>query len=591
MPKPKKPTTADQILADASVPVSTRLECLRHLLMNLEDETAQASLAVVLEKLRSGDASAEAAAHAKELESLLEELREGPLRPGVFMGQANLQGSNTVHAHVKLDDGQHVCAAVPEPQLALQLRSGDGVLVDSRGRAVLFVMGPEPRIGEQARLERRLDRERVEVTLSGGCVILRAAHRLVEQLDAGQAEAGAALIVSTRHGIAWESIPLQNSLSHYRYRVTEPVPDVLPHRDIGSPPRMIEEIGSLLRQELTRPELRRALRLKRCSTRILTGTTGSGKSLAIRAVWRRMYEIMSEATGVPIEQLPPRVFRCEPSQLLSKWLGESDQNIARFFTEVEQCAAEPYTTPDGRTVILPVLVIIEEADGLAQERGHESIHDRLLTTLLQRLDPSRPEWKERPIVVLASTNEPGRVDRAFLRRIGGKVVRFGRLDKRAFVSVLLKHLDGRPLERRNGHAQPAPAREVAADLAAWMFAPNANDASLVELLYAGSTTPDVRSRRHFLTGALVASAVDAAAEAAAEAHLHAASDVPIITLAQLMRAFDDQIRALVDLLDEHNARHYLDLPDGVRVATVRRLPQPHALAIELHRNSPPSPTA
>jgi len=53
----------------------------------------------------------------------------------------------------------------------------------------------------------------------------------------------------------------------------------------------------------------------------------------------------------------------------------------------------------------------------------------------------------------------------------------------------------------------------------------------------------------------------------------------------LMKAFDRQCRNVAEQINEHNARHYLELPDGVRVATVRRIPQPSILPVELERHT------
>ena len=133
---------------------------------------------------------------------------------------------------------------------------------------------------------------------------------------------------------------------------------------------------------------------------------------------------MSEVTGAPIDALPPRVLRLRPAQVLSKWLGESDRNLDRFFDEAEGLAAEPFVR-DGRSFRLPVLAILEEIDGLARSRGEDAVYDRILTTALQRLDPTRPELRDKLILFLATTNVPHQVDAAFLRRIGGQVERFG----------------------------------------------------------------------------------------------------------------------------------------------------------------------
>src|SRR5262245_8129518 len=306
--------------------------------------------------------------------------------------------------------------------------------------------------------------------------------------------------------------------------------------------------------------------------KLLAGVSGSGKTLAVQALWRRMYEILSEVTGVPIDQLPPRVFRLRVSQVLSMWLGESDKNLDRFFQEVEQLADDPFIAPDGKVYKLPVLAILEEIDGLARERGHEPTYDRILTGALQRLDPAREELREKLIIYVATTNEPKQVDRAFVRRAGGTIEQFGRLNRKAFVAVLQKHMARLPVVSNNGCTQEQIQRKLVSELATWLFSPNGADHGLVELTYAGSTTPVLKYRRDFLTGALVDRAVQQAANEASRAEA-LGTEKPGVSLELLVRAVDEQIRSIVELLSEMNVSHYVDLPDGVRVATLRRLPQ------------------
>ena len=51
----------------------------------------------------------------------------------------------------------------------------------------------------------------------------------------------------------------------------------------------------------------------------------------------------------------------------------------------------------------------------------------------------------------------------------------------------------------------------------------------------------------------------------------------------LIGAFHDQIRRIVEQLTQHNAENYLDLPDGMRVGNVRRIPQPALQPHQLER--------
>jgi SpoVK/Ycf46/Vps4 family AAA+-type ATPase len=382
--------------------------------------------------------------------------------------------------------------------------------------------------------------------------------------------------------IAFHALPPLDRLAHMRFLSREPVPDVTVERDIGAPPAFIGELASHVERELTNPALGQRYGLRRARMHLVTGVPGSGKTLSIQALWRRTYEIMADFAGVSIEDLPQRVLQLRSSEVLSKWVGESDRNIARFFDEVEQVAGETFETPDGRVVELPVLVICEEIDALARQRGSDAIHDRIQATLLTSLDPARGLFRDRLVLVVCTTNAPGLVDAAFRRRAGGTVSNFGRADRSTFRAVLQKHLNGRPFRGQNGASDDAWRRRVVTDLTAWLFAPNGNDAGQVEITFVGQPNPVVKHRRDFLTGGLVDRAVQEATRAACDEEWRGAEE-PGLSTERLMCALDAQVRDIVDQLTPGNCEQYLTLPDAVRVGTVRRIPQAPVLPIELER--------
>jgi hypothetical protein len=611
MPKPKKNVTPIQeMISSPGVPFEQRLELLRGLVNN-DSEEAKLIVASLLESLGAAEAETHHIQMAKKYAELIREIQEGPLRHATFIellptegrlsgmkfgptnGESNpplaaplaelLAASVAPHALVLLDDGTAAYTVVPNAELAKSLRLGDRVVIEGKGRALLCVIPKSIRTGEEATFERRIDDRHVEVTVRGHerCVYLGTADLMV-QIHAGAVPPGTALVVNPRQFIAYAALPPQDGYAHYRYLARTGVPDVVVERDIGAPPKSIQQLSDLIRLEMLKPDLRRRYKLRRCIMRLLSGVSGSGKTLAVQAIWRRMYEIMSEVTGLPIAQLPPRVFRLNMAQVLSMWLGESDKNLDRFFAEVEQLADEEWTAPDGRKFRLPVLAILEEIDGLARARGHEPIYDRILTTALQRLDATRPELKDKLIIYIGTTNEAQNVDRAFLRRIGGTVEQFGRLKRGAFRAVLQKHLCGLPLRSNNGCTEEQVQARYLAALTDWLFCAGGQEPALVEMLYANSTTPVPKYRRDFLTGALIDRAVQEAADAAVMAEDLGLGE-PGVSLELLMHTFDEQVRSVVEQLNEYNATSYLDVPSGVRVASVRKLPQPTHLPVELQR--------
>lgn len=580
-PKPAHPILA--MIADGSAPLDHRLEMLR-MVLNDPNPEAQSVARGIVETLGQSAADQVHAQKVKELNDLLHAMKLGPQRGGTFLGLLPPNGTAVCIAHVVLDDGTTAYTVVPDAELAKSLRRGDAIILEGKGHAVLRRGPAESRRGEIATFERRLDATLLEVNVRGAeRAVFLASQDLTDALDAGACAPGAQLVVNTRQSVAYAALPEPDNFAHWRYLAKEPVPDVRVERDIGAPPRCIAEVRELIRLEMTRPDLRRRYKLRRCVMKLLAGVSGSGKTLAILAIWRAIYEVMSEVTGVPVDQLPPRVFRLRLSTVLSMWLGESDRNLDRFFNEVEKMAATPVML-NGVEYFLPVIAILEEVDGLARARGGhgDAVYDRILTTALQRLDTTRQDLKDRLILYLGTTNEPEQVDRAFLRRIGGTVEKFGRLNRRGFAAVLSKHLGGLPLARHNGHPEAELVRDMVAEVSGWLFAPNGPDRGLVELAYAGSPTPDVRHRCDFLTGALVDRAVQQAAAAAVEAEL-AGATAPGVNADLLIAALDEQVRSVADQLTEFNARAYLDVPEGMRVAGVRRLPQPALSAREFQR--------
>jgi ATP-dependent 26S proteasome regulatory subunit len=448
MPTMKK-KTVQNILTDPSAPLKVRLEMLRQVCL-AEEEVGAQILKGLLEAACQASAGEQFLAKTKELNETLRKLQEGPLRCATFVQLCDCELLGR-RAEVILQDGAAAFCFVPDAKLADALRCGDTVWLDGQGHAVLFHQ-PEPvTLGEEGRLERCLPTGEVEVSVGElSRMVCRASAQLREQIDRSEAAPGSTVVVCQRRLMAFRALPAADGLTHMRFLSRSPVPDVIVERDVGAPPAFIEEFAEHVRRELLNPSVGRRYRLRRACLHLAVGPPGTGKTFSIHALWRRIYEIMAEVAGVPIEDLPPRVLELRPSSVLSKWVGESDQNIARFFDEVEQLAGETFETPDGRALELPVLVICEEIDALARQRGSDAIHDRIQTTLLTSLDPARGLFRDRLVLVMCTTNAPGLVDAAFRRRAGGTVSSFGPMDRFTFRAVLQKHLVGEQPKSRVG---------------------------------------------------------------------------------------------------------------------------------------------
>ena len=579
--KTKKSAGVALMILDPKVPFEHRLAMLGQLCMDGSDKAK----AVVDSILKSAAASTGKEIYAKKIQELdkrIAELKEGPLRLASVIEKEPCAS----RIEVVLEDGTPVFPVLADPSLLPKLRNGEGVLVDASGKAILHLGPGLARRGDEAQFLRRIGDVHVEVLINDhDKKIYRGSDDLIEKLQNGGIEPESPLLVCQRRQMAFSVVPRQDGLSYFRYLDRSPIPDVVVDRDIGNPPPYIDELTHHIRIEMTDPGIRRRYGLRKTVMKMLTGTSGSGKTLSIEAFIRCMAEIVSDVTRTPIDDLPPRVLRLNMDQVLSMWLGESDKHLARFFDEALQLYDKPFVAADGEEYHLPVLAICEEVEALSRMRGadHEAVFDRIQTVALRRLDTTRPDYRDRVIIFLFTSNVPHLIDPAFVRRAGGTVERFGRLDRaRAFRAVLDKHVRALPFYSSNGDDPRHLAREASAQITAWLYSPNGHDEGQVELTFAGSTQPLRKYRRSFMTGALVDRAVPQAATDACRAE-EMGFGLPGVTVAGLARAFDEQITSIVDQLTLHNVAQYVDLPDGDRVTRIRRIEQPSALPFELMR--------
>ncbi|KAG0351575.1 hypothetical protein BG005_008934 [Podila minutissima] len=121
------------------------------------------------------------------------------------------------------------------------------------------------------------------------------------------------------------------------------------------------------------------------------------------------------------EELGINFMLVESSQIRSKVVGESEQNIARMFAQAKANA--------------PCILFIDQIDVLAPARGtthtSENSGDRIVTSLLTEMDgfftAGSGKSAEVDVLVLAATNRPEVIDPAILRP--------GRLDQIVYIPV------------------------------------------------------------------------------------------------------------------------------------------------------------
>lgn len=161
------------------------------------------------------------------------------------------------------------------------------------------------------------------------------------------------------------------------------------------------------------------VRYKRAATSsiLLYGPPGCGKTMLALA--------LAKEAGV-------RFAHVRITDVMSKWLGESEKNIARIFSEAKKNA--------------PAIVFIDEIDALGLKRGSITgeASRRVLNQLLMEMDSIARDGDK--VCVIGATNAPWDLDPA-LRRTG----RFAQFifvpppDAKGREAVLRIHCSGRPI--------------------------------------------------------------------------------------------------------------------------------------------------
>jgi len=132
---------------------------------------------------------------------------------------------------------------------------------------------------------------------------------------------------------------------------------------------------------------------------LLYGPPGTGKTMIAKAV---------------ACELDATMFVISPAQIMSKWVGEAEQNVRKLF---EAAKAEPKS-----------VIFMDEVEALVpKRRGQQStVMQRVVPQILQELEgfDRRPG---RALLFLGATNEPWSLDTAMLRP--------GRLDAKVYVPL------------------------------------------------------------------------------------------------------------------------------------------------------------
>jgi transitional endoplasmic reticulum ATPase len=188
--------------------------------------------------------------------------------------------------------------------------------------------------------------------------------------------------------------------------------------DVGGLDAAAAKLREGVELPLKHPDAFRRLGIRPAKGFLLYGPPGTGKTLLAKACARE-----SQANFIATKS----------SDLLSKWYGESEQQIARLFARARQVA--------------PTVIFIDELDSLVPARGgglgEPQVTERVVNTILAEMDGLE---ELQGVVLIGATNRPNLIDPALLRP--------GRLDELVYVGppdtagrrrILAIHTKGMPL--------------------------------------------------------------------------------------------------------------------------------------------------
>ena len=565
-----------QMLLDQSKPVEQRAKMLVHLFIGAGDPTVmQGVVQSLLTKMTLVAPAVEVEKLKQKYDQALKELETGSPRPATFIALADVDiPGPKPRAHVITPDGHERIPFASVNVNAEDLRRGQTVYLDAEGTAIVGSSNRVPVVGPEAKFLRRLpNSDQVEVTIRDDPIVLDAAAHVLEAIDAGQVSRDDKLLICANRQFAFRVIEAEED-RRYRFIDRMKVPNVWPAEEIGNPHSCLQWLVRRTSLLLFRQDLVRKYHARNRVSLLMTGPTGTGKTLTIKGFGTLYYEMLRRRTGLEFPE--SRTIRVKLSDELSMYLGQSDKNFDRLFSDIELLAAQPVETAHGEKILLPVVVIFEEVEGVARRRsdggydGTGGVMDRILTTLLQRLDDPLDDLAHLPLIFISTSNRPEMIDMAMFRRLGGKVAHFKRLQRRGLAAVLDKKIKpGVPLAARNGTPHEALRRRMIDQVVAEMYS-SANDAARIELTLRDGTKL-TKHGHEFLTGAVVEQALS---EAIDEVMFHA-SDTDCedggLDSAGLIRALQSQIDTLVTNVTSLNASDYVDLPEHTQVANVRRL--------------------
>ncbi len=182
----------------------------------------------------------------------------------------------------------------------------------------------------------------------------------------------------------------------------------------------LEDVKAVIRRRViypfVHPEITDRYKKKSGGGVLLYGPPGTGKTMIAKAIATEL-----EATFFSI--------RC--SDIMSKWVGEAEQNLQRLFTAARACPR--------------AVLFLDETEAIVARRGGTStVMNRVIPEFLAQVDGV--DTQESSLLLLGATNRPWDMDEAALRTGRfGELIYVGPPDFEARYEILRRALEGIPM--------------------------------------------------------------------------------------------------------------------------------------------------
>lgn len=540
-----------EMVQNTAVPPKQRAQAITYLVHELGLDTVSQGLEQLIVEADEG----------RQLKLKQEEEERTPLSPETFIGS--------------IDEGLLPMAAITngptdiylpcKPDEIEGLECGDSVLVDPRKGRIVGRNGQIPFVGDIASVESlptELE-DRVLLKHHERTTVARLPARLVG--DKFRLKPGTRVIFDPIRRFVIDVVESESDGQELLAELGEI--DRVSREELGAVHPVLEEMFHKVMQEIEHPEWAGLMRSRDVSSFLISGPTGTGKTMHVKVLARQVTDYVERLTG----QRLSRLVVVDAATFYSSLFGQTEINIASFFDRLKRLGKLELKTLDGRLLKVPLIVVIEECEALLRNRGEQGgsshLFDRPLSMMLQRFSSAGSEL-DFPCLFVMTSNHDSLIDPAARRRFGVRHYHLGSLSAGQARSVLEKKIHGdMPI------CGEIERDDVIRQVIGFLFGDEPDQGIAEVRLIDGNRR--TLGRRDVVTGAMLEEAVSSAIDECLRESSRIGRLLGLDAVA-VIRSLQKQYTSLASTLRPHNLREHC--PDwfsdeSIRVESVRPLTQ------------------